>query len=317
MNLKLIFFFYILTLSSSSISQYSEYMKFINSAEEQLISGDLNKAVLYYDSAFIKNDFPMPKDLHNQIEALIKTRNFTLAKDKIELLLTKYNISPNHFKRYSKYISKEKLKTYKINYDKKINTNDFMLVDSLCKIDQEIRTNENYLNFPNKIRSVDSITFQVFCNRILPSFQNGKLNSSFFFRKMNFEPDVKVYVLVRHWFQQKFENTENVFLSLVETMNFPPEVFAELIDVKNGQLENSSYGFFTEIEYEKRVKNINRTPDQINSINFNRQKIYLPLYERYLDILDFDKSEKSYLFYNLNRIIFTGNKAFKVYFEQM
>ena len=317
MNLKLIFFFYILTLSSNSISQYSVYMKYINFAEQNLIEGNLQKAILFYDSAFIKNDFPMPKDLHNQIEALIKTRNFTLTKDKLELLLTNYNICPNYFKRYSKYISKEKLKTYKVNYDKKINSNDFILVDSLCKIDQEIRTNENYLNFPNKIRRVDSLTFQIFCNRILPRFKNGKLNSSFFFRKMNFEPDVKVYVLVRHWFQQKFKNTDNVFLSLVETMNFPPEVFADLIDVKNGQLENSIYGLITEIEYEKRVKNIKRTPEQITSINSNRQKLHLPSYEGYLEILDFNKSEKRYIFYNLNRIIFTGNKAFKVYFEEM
>jgi hypothetical protein len=77
------------------------------------------------------------------------------------------------------------------------------------------------------------------------------------------------------------------------------------------------YGFFTEIEYEKRVKNIKRTPEQITSINSNRQKLHLPSYEGYLEILDFNKSEKSYIFYNLNRIIFTGNKAFEVYFEEM
>ena len=118
--------------------------------------------------------------------------------------------------------------------------------------------------------------------------------------------DLSFYILVGHWFQQNFKVQED-FLRLVQIGRFPPEVYADLVDIMNGSMMyKSQFGTLTEVKYSNKIKNIKRNTDDLNTINENRAEIGLPIFSEYLTNLQYFKKDRKFIYYRASLITLFG-----------
>jgi uncharacterized short protein YbdD (DUF466 family) len=292
-------------------------MNHVNKAESFIAQNLFNDAITEYEIAFEEQKYPMPKDVHNLITCAQKRNDKELAKKFLIYLIDNYKLAPKYYSKYKKLIPKNVRKKYSEEF-KKDEFGYRNLIDSLFLADQEVRTSNNYINGTDKIKLTDSLSYEILKKRVFLVLKKEEFNSSFFFSKMNYEPDVKLYILIRHWFQQKLPNVEELFLELVKNGDFPPEVYADLVDVKYGfMMFHSKYGMFTEVKYEKQIKEINRKYEEIELIDSNRLIIGLPSYEEYLNNLKYFKTHSEFMYYQLNVLNLSGNVALKSIFDSL
>lgn len=311
---------FILFIQHYSLSNnVGKYWNFVHKAENEIVKEKYKEAVQFYDTAFTCLKLPFQKDIHNQIECAKYTHDFGKVKLQVIFLLEKYNLNPKYLRRYKKYYDGNIFKKYVELYtNKSLEKSGFIKsIDSLFILDQKIRTNDNYMNHPQLIKTVDSLSFVFIKNKWLDENNYDKINVNLLFDVPNYEPDSHFYTLIRHWFQQKLSAQED-FLRLVLLGKFPPEVYADLKDVMDGSvLSNSQYGIFTKIKYGHKIKLIKRNTNDIHTIDQNRIEIGLPYYNEYVVNTEFFKKHKHFIYYNLCVLNFTGNKMFESYFNSL
>jgi hypothetical protein len=313
--------FLLLTNLTASNSDYLAYYKVDNKAQIQLVNGNYDSAVVYYDSAFALSE-PLIKDLYNAAICCQITGDYYKGASWLYQLANKGVKKKVITKSCFKKLRKEKY--WKENVGNKLDsiiTNAIHLrnivyqnkVDSLYSLDQKYRKKAgSYKVYGDTIAFLDSLNMKGLINLInrygYPGEKTlGKDTPS----KMN-----NAYIIIRHHYQNKKDISKLLYQALLNG-NISPYMYAELEDKKSSWNNSVKYGSLVFLKYQwginkKLLIELNYSEKQLKEIEKERAKIGLPDNKNFKKmILKRYKLKRKFIFNYYEGLVFINAKPSK------
>lgn len=240
-----------------------DYYETVNSAEDKIVTNELDSADFYYQKAFEIFKKPHVNDLYNHMKVLLKKKNYESAfKHYQSLDCMKYKFEDNflstNFPNSEQYKKLKCKDNFDDNYRKEL--------DSLFKIDQHYRkiSGGNYAKYKKEITKNDSIASTKLLNLIqkkeFPNEYNLGLNSAdlVFFQNFYY---IIWHQLATNLYSPQVVNFSDEIIIALNKGKITPENAAFLLDLNNGT-QNYSSRHFDILQFLKNGDNPERPHDK-------------------------------------------------------